>query len=199
MKHQDLAKKILALQEADLKLRNQLIQEGQLGEGYHQEMEALHNSNAAELEEIINSIGYPTIDKVGEAASAAAWLVIQHAISQPAFMKKCLRLLAIAHTENKAYAKNLAYLSDRIAVFEGKRQSYGTQFDWDENGVLSPQPFDDLDQVNQRRKSIGLNSLAAQTEIIRRQAEKENESRPADFEKRKAMMEEWRKRVGWIK
>ena len=39
------------------------------------------------------------------------------------------------------------------------------------------------------RKSIGLNSLEEQTDIIRRQAKTENQLPPTDFEKRKQEME----------
>lgn len=44
-------------------------------------------------EEIIDTIGYPTIAKVGKAASEAAWLIVQHAISEPKLMKRCYGLL----------------------------------------------------------------------------------------------------------
>ena len=101
--------------------------------------------------------------------------------------------------ENNADPKSLAYLSDRIAVFEGKKQLYGTQFDWDEYGELSPNSFDDLNNVNERRKSIGLNTLEQQTELIRTQAKNENQSPPTDFEKRKLEIEAWKRKVGWIK
>lgn len=187
------------LKNADITLRAKLIQNGQLSDGYNEEMKELHNKNAKILNEIISTIGYPTTDKVGKEASEAAWLVIQHSIGQPDFMKKCVKLLEGAVRENKANSKNSAYLNDRIAVFEGKPQLYGTQFDWDENGELSPNTFDDLTKVNERRESIGLNSLEEQTDIIRKQAENENQSPPTDFEKRKVEIEQWRKSVGWTK
>ena len=197
MLHPTLAKKIIDLKNADLKLRNQLIQNGQLSQGYNKNMEQLHIQNANQLNQIIDTIGYPTIDKVGTEASNAAWLIIQHSISQPAFMKKCLVLLKVAVENHKADSKNLAYLSDRILTFENKPQLYGTQFDWDQNGVLSPQQYDDLKKVNQRRTSIGLNTLEEQTTIIRAQAKAENQSPPANFEKRKMDMDKWKKKVGW--
>lgn len=112
-------------------------------------------------------------------------------------MKKCAALLEVAVNENKADLKNLAYLTDRIAVSEGRIQLYGTQFDWDENGNLSPHRFDNLAKVNDRRKSIGINTLEEQTEIIRRQAKNENQSPPTDFEKRKQEIAEWKRNVGW--
>lgn len=199
MNYNDIAKKIIELRNVDLAFRDKLIKSGQLGNGYHKEMQAIHESNAEILNDIIDRIGYPTIDKVGKAGSEAAWLIIQHSIGQPAFMKKCLKLLEIAVSEQSASPLNLAYLSDRIAVFEGKPQLYGTSFDWDENGVLNPKPYDDLAKVNQRRRSVGLNTLEEQIKIMRKQALSERQSPPQDIEKSKEKYDEWRRSVGWIK
>lgn len=199
MKHKKIAEEIIELQNADLELRDKLIQTGQLSGGYNKEMEALHNRHAEILNNIIEKHGYPSVEKVGKEASDAAWLVIQHSIGQPEFMKKCVVLLEKAVAENQADAKHLAYLTDRIAVFQGEAQLYGTQFDWDENGEMNPNPFDDLEKVNFRRKTIGLNSLEEQTEIIRNQVFRENQKPPADRKERTKQYDEWRKKVGWIK
>lgn len=199
MANKTISKRIIELKNADLELRAKLIESKKLSEGYNEEMEKLHLQNAAILEEIINSIGYPTIDKVGKEASEAAWLIIQHSIGLPDFMKKCADQLQNEVDQKKADPIHLAYLSDRIAVLEGKPQLYGTQFDWDENGDLSPNLFDDLSILNQRRQSIGLNSLEEQTEIIRKRVKQENQLPPKDFEKRKQEVLEWKRKTGWIK
>jgi len=194
----EIATQIIELKNADLAFREKLIETGQLGKGYHKEMAQIHNSNAKILNDIIDNIGYPTADKVGEEACEASWLIIQHAIGQPAFMKRCLALLEVAMIENKADPKHLAYLTDRIAVLEGKPQCHGTQFDWDENGALVPNHYDDLKKVNERRKSIGLNTLEEQTAIIQRRAKNENQSPPSDHRQRKMEFENWKKSVGWV-
>lgn len=199
MDYKSIAENIIDLKKADLALREKLIQNGQLGNGYNEEMKKLHHRNAKILNDILDTIGYPTTDKVGKEANKATWLIIQHAIGQPEFMKKSAELLERAVIESKADPKDLAYLTDRIAVFEGKPQRYGTQFDWDEYGNLSPNQFDDLTKVNERRKSIGLNTLEEQTDIIRKQAENENQSPPTDYEKRKQEIEAWKRNVGWTK
>ncbi len=190
---------IIKLKNEDLELRDKLIASGELGKGYTEEMEDLHNKNAERLNEIINRIGYPTIEKVGVEANEAAWLIIQHSIGQPKFMKKCLKLLEEDSDEHKANEIKIAYLTDRIMVFENKRQLYGTQFDWDENGELSPNLFDDISKVNQRRHSIGLIPLEEQTLLMRAQAREEREIPPKNFEKRKKAMDEWKRKKGWIK
>lgn len=197
MKFEAISRKIIALKEADLKLRDHLVQTGQLNDGYNEEMAKLHNENAANLNDIIDAIGYPTAGKVGKEANAAAWLVIQHAIGQPSFMKKCARLLETSVREAEENPLHLAYLTDRIAVFEGKPQHYGTQFDWNDEGTLSPLAFDDLTEVNRRRKTIGLNTVEEQTKVIRKRAAAERQVAPVDFAKRKRAFDDWRKSVGW--
>ncbi len=199
MEYQKIAETIIDLKNKDLEFRDKLIRNGQLGKGYNNEMAQLHIKNANRLNEIIDKIGYPTIDKVGKEASEAAWLIIQHAIGQPAFMRKCVKYLENATAEGKVDPRNLAYLTDRIATFEGKPQLYGTSFDWDENGEMSPVPFDDLTKVNERRKAIGLNTVEEQILVMRKQVERENELPPADIEKRKQEYDEWRIKVGWLK
>jgi len=198
MNYERIAEEIIELKNADLELRDKLVQSGKLFEGYDREMEALHNKNAEILNEIIDQIGYPTIEKVGKEANEAAWLVIQHSIGKPEFMRKCAALLEKAAAENQANPKQLAYLSDRIAVFEGRAQLYATQFDWDENGEMSPKMFDDIEKVNLRRKEIGLNSLEEQIELIRKRTAAETEKPPVDLKERNKKADEWRKKVGWI-
>lgn len=113
-------------------------------------------------------------------------------------MKTCVELLEVAVNENRADPVSLAYLTDRIAVFEGKPQLYGTQFDWDENGEISPSLFEDLTKINERRKSLGLNTLEEQVQIMSGRVKSENQSPPKDFEERKLDFDKWRKKVGWI-
>ncbi len=198
MNLEQIAKNIIELKIKDDQLRAALIAKGVLSSGYHPEMEALHNANASTLQQIMDQIGYPTVAKVGEEASQAAWLIIQHAIGQPAFMKKSAELLEQAVAAKEANPIALAYLSDRIAVFEGKPQLYGTQFDWDEQGELNPNPVDDVHKVNHRRDALGLNTLEEQTAIMRQRAQAENEGSPQDFAKRQREYDEWRRSVGWI-
>jgi hypothetical protein len=199
MDYDKISNKIIGLKNKDDKLRAELIRKRALSNGYNQEMEALHNSNAKELNQIMEKIGFPTSDKVGEEASRAAWLIIQHSIGQPDFMKKSAELLKKAIEENKADPLSLAYLTDRIAVFEGKPQPFGTQFDWDENGEMNPNQIDDMAKVNQRRKALGLNTLEEQIKIMANRVKDENQRPPKDLEERKREYDRWRKSVGWIK
>ncbi len=180
-------------------MRDRLIKEGKLFDGYNKEMETLHLSNARILDHIIEKHGFPSVEIVGESANGAAWLVVQHAISWPGFMKKYRDMMISTQDLGQHSREQLAYLSDRIAVFEERPQLYGTQFDWDANGLLSPQKYDDLNEVNKRRKELGWNTLEEQTQIIRAQAVKDNNHCPTNLESRQQEIKLWKYKVGWLK
>jgi len=198
MESKAYAKRILAMAEKDRQIRDQLLRAGQLNDGYHPLMEAVHQENALELDKITDQIGYPSAAQVGKEASQAAWVIIQHAIGQPAFMKKCLGQLKRSVDQGEGNAVHMAYLQDRVLVLEGKKQLYGTQFDWDENGQMSPQPYDNLYEVNRRRQSSGLNKLDEQCNVMRKRIKKENQLPPLDWQQRQRSYEAWRVKVGWI-
>jgi len=192
MTDEEIAQLIISLKKKDLEFRNQLVESKELGNGYHHKMESIQNENADILNELIDKFGYPTEEKVGKEANHAAWLIIQHAIGKPAFMKKCVAILA------KINPLQFAYLFDRISVLQGKPQHYGTQFDWDENGILNPNLCDNLFKVDQRRKTLGLNSLDEQTKLMRIQAINDNQYPPSNYSQRQNEIIEWKKKVGWI-
>ena len=184
--------------QTDYEVRARLARDGSLFNGYHPEMEAVHNENAELVWEAFNTIGWPGRHKVGDDGAAAAFLIIQHAISRPDVQRRGLMLMLDAIPRGDANALDAAYLSDRIAVFEGRRQLYGTQFDW-VDGALSPAPIDDPEHLAQRRASVGLPPL---DEVIARQREAvaaEGERPPPDMDARKAAFDAWAKRVGWRK
>ncbi len=158
-------------------------------------MQAVHEENASVLERLVEEHGWPTSAIVGEDGADAAWLIAQHAIGLPDFQRKCLRLLQEAASSGAVPAWQVAMLLDRICVWEGKLQVYGTNFDWDEHGVMSPRPIADPESVDERRAAIGLPPLAAATALKRR--ETAGQPKPIDYLARQREMEEWAKSVGW--
>ena len=118
--------------------------------------------NTRRMKEIIQQIGWPTCSKVGIHASNMAWLLVQHADHERAFQKMCLDLLK-SQAPGEVQLANIAYLEDRVRVAEGRPQLYGTQFHIDEQGSFGPFPIEDSDNVDQRRKSMKLGTLAEYT------------------------------------
>ncbi len=194
----ELREELLGLVNEDQKVRNELIEDGTLFEGYHPKMEAVHKNNAKRLLEIIEEKGWPGKSLVGEDGTNAAWLIVQHAISQPDFLRKMVKILEVEVQKGELDGDKYAMLVDRIRFFEGKPQIYGTQFDWDDNGELSPSPIEDPDHVEERRKQMGLPSLE---EVIKRHRENVvnmKEQPPQNINEYRKKQQEWAKSVGWI-
>jgi hypothetical protein len=195
----DIAQQIIELMQRDIETRDKLIKEGALHETYHPSLRKVHHENANKLEEIIKRIGIPTIEKIGKEGYEASWLIVQHAIEHPQFMKHYRDSLKAIVRQHKTYAIHFAYLSDRINFFEGRPQEYGTQFDWDDHGEMSPYAFDSLEKVNERRKLLGLNTLEEQMIIMRKHILDTNQKPPENLAQRKIDFLRWKKEVGWIK
>jgi 23S rRNA maturation mini-RNase III len=201
MVYPDIAQELIDRRRHDLDVRQRLSTEGKLFGGYNPDMEAVHLDIARRLQELIGQIGWPAQEQVGEEASQAAWLIVQHAISLPSFMKNALALMNEQEKTRTIDPVNLAFLSDRIAMYENRPQSYGTQFVNDEQGRLIPYQLDEsIDQVNQRRQSLGLNTIEQRLAELTAQMNVESEKQPTatDRQLAKADYDAWRRKVGWI-
>jgi hypothetical protein len=193
----DWAALLIAAAQQDAQTRARLARTGALFDGYHPEMEAVHLKNATLLDRAIDAIGWPGRARVGDDAAAAAFLILQHAISRPDLQRRGLELILEAIPQGQANALDAAYLADRIAVFEGREQTFGTQFDWDADGLLSPAPLRDPAGVDECRASIGLPPMAETTAHMRAQAAAEGQHKPTDLQQRRANFDAWARRVGW--
>ena len=122
--------------------------------------------NRAWLKELVDKTGWPGTSRVGPDGAHAAWLLAQHADADRPFQKRCLDLLRPAVAAGEAEGKDLAYLTDRVLVGEGKKQLYGTQLTAT-GGTLVPSPIEDEGAVDARRKAVGLGPLAEYVERTR--------------------------------
>ncbi len=123
-------------------------------------LDHLDTAHTQELKAIVRDIGWPTNSKVGQKAAHAAWLLIQHADKDIAFQKECLALMKQQRPE-EVERQHIAYLTDRIKLSEGKPQLYGTQFVRSpcNQSHWVPYTIQNPDNVERRRKNMGLNSL----------------------------------------
>ena len=186
-----LREELLALAEEDRRVREELAADGSLFEGYHPRMEAVHRRNAARLRELIAEHGWPGASLAGADGAEAAWLIVQHAIGEPDFVRSSLELLRGAAGRGEAPAWQAAMLEDRIRMFEGRPQRYGTQLRPDTDGVARPYWTEDPEGLDERRRAVGLEPMAD------RLARAEPEPLPADRERLEREYEAWLRRVGW--
>ncbi|KAF0225128.1 MAG: hypothetical protein FD176_620 [Rhodospirillaceae bacterium] len=188
---------LLHMAEADRRLRQQLALSGELFAGYHPDMRTLHEANARELELAVDDEGWPNRHETGEDGVEAAFLIALHAISRPAFQRRCLTLMKSAANRGDIPARHPAMLEDRIRAFEGRPQLYGTQLDWDDDGHLMPLPIENENDVDSRRAKVGLPPLSqtvAESEALARQ---QGQHPPAEWLHRQHAMAAFAHEVGW--
>ncbi len=130
----DLAKELISRRDADQKGRNKYIKflkKGKTDTPKFKEFVSgliqVDQENTNRMREIVAEIGWPTIDKVGERASNAAWIIVQHADRQPDFQAYCLPLIKEGLEAEQVNPSNYAYLFDRVRKSRGERQRYATQ------------------------------------------------------------------------
>lgn len=114
--------------------------------------------NLARLEQEVETNGWPTRSRVGAGGSLAAWMLVQHADSDPAFQLRSLRLMEPLVARDEVSPGNFAYLYDRVMSRITGRQRYGTQFHC-VDGRREPRPLENPGEIDALRASVSLDSL----------------------------------------
>lgn len=115
--------------------------------------------NLKKVKAILDQHGWVGPKVVGGQASQALFLVIQH--SDLASQQKYLPIMRDAVKRGDANGSALALLEDRVALGEGRKQTYGSQIGRDEkSGKYYVLPLEDPDHVDERREKVGLGKLA---------------------------------------
>lgn len=182
--------KLSPLVERDNFIRDALVKRGTLNDSYHKEMEKVHLYNAKKLKDLIDTHGFPVLSSAGEKGVQLSWLIIQHAISWPDFMLESLTQMRLAAAASDYPLDLLARTEDRIRIYQGHLQIYGTNLDW-QDGELKPTPCEMPESLNLRRKSMGLPPLEDGGITV------SSERPPLDVEKKHQEYLEWLKKVGW--
>jgi Family of unknown function (DUF6624) len=153
---QAIAAEIFEMSEIDQEMRKQAVEQNGSWDA------SIDIANTRRMKEIVQQIGWPTISKVGKQASQRVWLLVQHADHDRDFQKSCLDLMK-AQLLGEVRPCDIAYLEDRVRVGEGRSQLYGTQFTIDASGRFGPEPIEDMEHIDERRKAVGLRTLAEYT------------------------------------
>ena len=128
------------------------------------ELMKVDKANREWLAPLIDKHGWLGKSTVGEDGASAAWLLVQHADNNLKFQRKCLDLMS-ALGPNEVNVTNVAYLTDRVLLAEGKPQRYGTQFGM-KNGKLEMRDCEDPETLNERRKAVELGTIEEYRAII---------------------------------
>jgi hypothetical protein len=190
---ESLQKALLDMEANDKALHAELAAAGEINESFHPRVEELHRVHSSRLRQMIAVFGWPGRSLVGEPGARASWRIAMHSYAEPAFMRLCRDHIDRATLSNDAPRWQFALLDDRIRVFEGKPQRYGTQLRQGAGGI-EPYPLEDESRVNSMRMQAGLPPLAR----FLAQARTQPPVPAAIVEARESAELEFRRYAGWL-
>ena len=169
MRDSALRAQLLERRAADQSLRDTLmliVQAGRLPDAaLIDRLDAVDRANTAWISGILETRGWPGASMVGPDGAAAAFLLVQHATHDTAFMARALPMLEKAVGAAEASPGDYALLYDRVAVQAGRPQRYGTQASLF-NGRLVVAPSEESTRVDARRAAMRLPPLAAYARLL---------------------------------
>ena len=128
--------------------------------GFDERKSKVYEDHTARIMEIFKEIGYPSATLVGEEASEAFWLLVQHSDSKPMFQEEVLLAMKPVVLAGEASNESLALLTDRVRINTDRPQLYGTQVEFDVSlGRATPKQLEEPRMVDRRRAEVGLGPL----------------------------------------
>ena len=121
--------------------------------------DSVNRSHQKFLKEIIDSVGYPGYDIVGDDGESDFWVMVQHSDFDPVWQEHVLELLKKQVKATNANPAHVGLLTDRVRVNTGRPQLYGTQRDFNELGQAYIKDLEDRAHVNERRALLGMETL----------------------------------------
>ncbi|MEQ1923917.1 MAG: DUF6624 domain-containing protein [Pyrinomonadaceae bacterium] len=159
-----LADQINKMYELDQSVQTDLMAAAQKGETkekmdeHYKKIKDTFKNHIPVLKKIITEKGFPTYDMVGKEAAGNFFTMIQHADSDLAFQKACLKIVEKLVKKNQADGRSFAYLTDRVNINSGKPQIYGTQLEY-KNGEAFSKNLGNAKEVNKRRAKLRMEPL----------------------------------------
>jgi hypothetical protein len=127
------------------------------------DMNRIDSSNQAWVIDKLQKYGWPEKSKIGENAARAVFLVIQHA-ELPDIETYYPQLKALAD-KDEARPDHAAMMLDRMLMYQGKKQVYGTQASGQlrQDGSWVIWPVENPESINERRKKVGFTDTVEET------------------------------------
>lgn len=154
----DLRAELLKRVKSDQDTRNAWIATPQ-DQARAQAMQKVDADNLAWMKMQFTKHGFPHANAVGLRGVNAAFLLVQHAVSDVPFMQAMLPQVMARGEAGELQKGNVAMLVDRLLRQEGKPQRYGTQYKGTNMQDLSDMkmdPVEDPAHLDERRASMDL-------------------------------------------
>lgn len=151
--------------------RDQAVRDSVFGKGSDLDssamrlMQQVDMENTTWLKELVSREGWPTRARVGAEAANSAFLILQHAVHDPAFQRMMLDTISQAYQRGEVDGQSYALLYDRVTVQSGGKQRYGSQAQI-RSGRIVFDPIEDSAKVDSLRASVGLPPLAEYRRVL---------------------------------
>jgi hypothetical protein len=121
--------------------------------------------NTKRLNEIFDQIGFPNTAKVGRKAMEAFMTVLQHAPTDE-LRVRALKPISKAFKNKELDPMGYANFVDRLRLHQGKKQLYGTGFEF-KDGKMVLSPTEDIPHLEKRRAKIGLPPMSEAVKMMK--------------------------------
>lgn len=157
----ELHKMLLFMELEDQKIRKEINTFG--AEKAPQELldkaNVIDAKNTRTLKNMIKKYGWPNKELIGIDGVSAMFLIIQHS-SDLNFQESMLPNLERGYQNNEGVSgQQLALLTDRVLLAQGKKQIYGTQVKVENNEIIF-KPIESEETVDNLRKKMKMPPLA---------------------------------------
>ncbi|MDP5211275.1 DUF6624 domain-containing protein [Microbulbifer sp. 2205BS26-8] len=164
-----LKKELLEMAVEDQRVRKLLIKSGCDNNNFQKKLlekiNKVDKKNTARLKSILKEYSWPTKDSVGAEGMSAIFLIIQHSPDY-VFKERALYALKKLYLNGDGITgQEIALLTDRLLIHQGKKQIFGTQADIIDSRVVL-KPIQDKANVDKRRKEMGMLSLSEYVKIV---------------------------------
>jgi len=132
------------------------------------DMQRIDGDNTAYLKKLVGEQGWIDCDRFGKETSNTAFLIVQHSGDIP-LMMGALSPIEKDVKSGKLDPQPYALLFDRIKIFTGEKQRFGTQIGQGPKGQPVVLPLEDQAKVEDFRKEIGLFPLSQYLDIFKQQ------------------------------
>lgn len=126
------------------------------------QMRGIDSVNQVYVRNLLTTTGWPARSQIGDTAARTIYLVVQH--SSRALITQQLPALRKLVRQGEARATDAATMEDRLRMFSGKKQRYGTQTsNWvRKDGTRVMWPIQQPARVNHYRQQLGFPTTVEQ-------------------------------------
>lgn len=161
-----LRETLLRMQADDQSARAAVMQQTDPGTDVVWHLMGVDADHLVALRVIFAIVGVPAREQVGDDGASAAWILFQHADADPTLQAMALDVVTNRAAAGASNGVEIAMLTDRVLLAQGKPQRYGSQYTI-KDGVDTLRPTEDMSGLDRRRESMGLAPLADYECVLR--------------------------------